>query len=189
MLKDAKTQKHNHPTFDAGEMMAGQGGGAFKEAWKYVTDKTKNIGKGTKKTAKSLSDGAKKMINTSKDALGAAGTWAKEKAGDLLDFVGKPGKLLDKVLKEFGVDFSMVNGEIPKMLWDAMWKRLKEGVKSLFSGWLDDASEGDGDGRYIKYLNNITTRYSPNGPPPGYPFNWAHPGIDLPYIYEKYKHL
>ena len=30
--------------------MAGQGGagGAFKEAWKYVTDKTKNIGKGTK---------------------------------------------------------------------------------------------------------------------------------------------
>ena len=188
MLKDAKKhKKHNHPTFDAGEMMAGQGGagGAFKEAWKYVTDKTKNIGKGTKKTAKSLSDSAKKMINTSKDALGAAGTWAKEKAGDLLDFVGKPGKLLDKVLKEFGVDFSMVNGEIPKMLWDAMWKRLKEGVKSLFSGWLDDASEGDGDGRYIKYLNNITTRYSPNGPPPGYPFNWAHPGIDLPYIYEK----
>lgn len=188
MLKDAKKhKKHNHPTFDAGEMMAGQGGagGAFKEAWKYVTDKTKNIGKGTKKTAKSLSNGAKKMINTSKDALGAAGTWAKEKAGDLLNYVGKPGKLVDKVLKEFGVDFSMVNGEIPKMLWDAMWKRLKEGVKSLFSGWLDDASEGDGDGRYIKYLNNITTRYSPNGPPPGYPFNWAHPGIDLPYIYEK----
>ncbi len=188
MLKDAKKhKKHNHPTFDAGEMMSGAGGagGAFKEAWKYVTDKTKNIGKGTKKTAKSLSDGAKKMINTSKDALGAAGTWAKEKAGDLLDYVGKPGKLVDKVLKEFGVDFSMVNGEIPKMLWDAMWKRLKEGVKSLFGGWLDDVSGGDGDGRFIKYLDNITTRYSPNGPPPGYPFNWAHPGIDLPYIYEK----
>lgn len=192
MLRDAKKRKkHNHPTFDAGEMMgqggfgAGGAGGAAKEAWKYVTDKTKDIGKGTKKTAKSLSNGAKKMINTSKDALGAAGTWAKEKAGDLLQYVGKPGKLVDKVIKEFGVDFSMVNGEIPKMLWDAMWKRLKEGVKSLFGGWLDDASEGDGDGRYIKYLNNITTRYSPNGPPPGYPFNWAHPGIDLPYIYEK----
>ncbi|WP_415401323.1 peptidoglycan DD-metalloendopeptidase family protein [Staphylococcus hominis] len=192
MLRDAKKhKKHKHPTFDAGEMMgqggfgAGGAGGAAKEAWKYVTDKTKDIGKGTKKTAKSLSNGAKKMINTSKDALGAAGTWAKEKAGDLLQYVGKPGKLVDKVIKEFGVDFSMVNGEIPKMLWDAMWKRLKEGVKSLFGGWLDDASEGDGDGRYIKYLNNITTRYSPNGPPPGYPFNWAHPGIDLPYIYEK----
>ncbi|MFW0762606.1 peptidoglycan DD-metalloendopeptidase family protein [Staphylococcus hominis] len=192
MLKDAKKhKKHNHPTFDAGEMMgqggfgAGGAGGAAKEAWKYVTDKTKDIGSGAKHTVKSLSDGAKKMINTTKGALGAAGTWAKEKAGDLLQYVGSPGKLVNKVLKEFGVDFSMVNGEIPKMLWDAMWKRLKEGVKSLFSGWLDDASEGDGDGRYIKYLNNITTRYSPNGPPPGYPFNWAHPGIDLPYIYEK----
>lgn len=189
MLREAKKRKkHNHPTFDAGEMM-GQGGfgagGAAKEAWKYVTDKTKDIGSGAKHTVKSLSDGAKKMINTTKGALGAAGTWAKEKAGDLLQYVGSPGKLVNKVLKEFGVDFSMVNGEIPKMLWDAMWKRLKEGVKSLFGGWLDDASEGDGDGRYIKYLDNITTRYSPNGPPPGYPFNWAHPGIDLPYIYEK----
>ncbi|MGX0516645.1 peptidoglycan DD-metalloendopeptidase family protein [Staphylococcus hominis] len=192
MLRDAKKRKkHNHPTFDAGEMMgqggfgAGGAGGAAKEAWKYVTDKTKDIGSGAKHTVKSLSDGAKKMINTTKGALGAAGTWAKEKAGDLLQYVGSPGKLVNKVLKEFGVDFSMVNGEIPKMLWDAMWKRLKEGVKSLFGGWLDDASEGDGDGRYIKYLDNITTRYSPNGPPPGYPFNWAHPGIDLPYIYEK----
>ena len=192
MLRDAKKhKKHNHPTFDAGEMMgqggfgAGGAGGAAKEAWKYVTDKTKDIGSGAKHTVKSLSDGAKKMINTTKGALGAAGTWAKEKAGDLLQYAGSPGKLVNKVLKEFGVDFSMVNGEIPKMLWDAMWKRLKEGVKSLFGGWLDDASEGDGDGRYIKYLDNITTRYSPNGPPPGYPFNWAHPGIDLPYIYEK----
>ena len=192
MLRDAKKRKkHNHPIFDAGEMMgqggfgAGGAGGAAKEAWKYVTDKTKDIGSGAKHTVKSLSDGAKKMINTTKGALGAAGTWAKEKAGDLLQYAGSPGKLVNKVLKEFGVDFSMVNGEIPKMLWDAMWKRLKEGVKSLFGGWLDDASEGDGDGRYIKYLDNITTRYSPNGPPPGYPFNWAHPGIDLPYNYEK----
>lgn len=192
MLKDAKKhKKHNHPTFDAGEMMgqggfgAGGAGGAAKEAWKYVTDKTKDIGSGAKHTVKSLSDGAKKMINTTKGALGAAGTWAKEKAGDLLQYVGSPGKLVNKVLKEFGVDFSMVNGEIPKMLWDAMWKQLKEGVKSLFGGWLDDVSGGDGDGRFIKYLDNITTRYSPNGPPPGYPFNWAHPGIDLPYIYEK----
>ena len=192
MLRDAKKRKkHNHPTFDAGEMMgqggfgAGGAGGAAKEAWKYVTDKTKDIGSGAKHTVKSLSDGAKKMINTTKGALGAAGTWAKEKAGDLLQYVSSPGKLVNKVLKEFGVDFSMVNGEIPKMLWDAMWKQLKEGVKSLFGGWLDDVSGGDGDGRFIKYLDNITTRYSPNGPPPGYPFNWAHPGIDLPYIYEK----
>ena len=193
MLKDAKRakrkqkRKHNHSHgIDAGEMM-GQGGmgGAAKEAWKYVEDKTKNIGKKTGKTVSSLSNGAQKMLNTSKEALGAAGDWAKKKAGDLMDYVGHPGKLLQKVMSEFGADFSMVKGEIPSMLWDAMWKRLKEAVESLFNDWLDDAMEGDGDGKYIKYLDNITTPYSPNGPPPGYAFNWAHPGIDLPYIYEK----
>ncbi|MEB5827111.1 peptidoglycan DD-metalloendopeptidase family protein [Staphylococcus haemolyticus] len=196
MLKDAKKhKKHKHPTFDAGEMMskvgaggaggAGGIGSAVNQAWNFVKDKTSNAGKSAKRTTKSLTKGAKKMLNTASDAVGAAGSWAKEKAGDLMDFIGKPGKLVDKILKEFGVDFGAINGEIPKMLWDAMWKRLKEGVKSLFGGWLDDVSGGDGDGRFIKYLDNITTRYSPNGPPPGYPFNWAHPGIDLPYIYEK----
>lgn len=194
MLKDAKrakrkkrNHKHHGHGVDAGEMM-GQGGGmggAAKEAWKYVEDKTKNIGKKTSKTVSSLSNGAKSMLNTSKEALGAAGDWAKKKAGDLMDYVGHPGKLLQKVMGEFGADFSMVKGEIPSMLWDAMWKRLKEAVESLFNDWLDDAMEGDGDGKYIKYLDNITTPYSPNGPPPGYPFNWAHPGIDLPYRYEK----
>ena len=87
--------------------------------------------------------------------------------------MGNPGKLLDKVLKEFGVNFSMVKGDIPKNLWSGMWSKLKEAAKSLMGGWLEDASEGDGDGKYIKYLDNITTPYSPNGPPKGYPFNWA----------------
>ena len=39
------------------------------------------------------------MLNTASDAVGAAGSWAKEKAGDLMDFIGKPGKLVDKILK------------------------------------------------------------------------------------------
>ena len=54
----------------------------------------------------------------------------------------------------------------------------------MFDGWLTEAEEGEGDGSVIKYLDNITTPYSPNGPPKGYPFSWAHPGIDLPYRYE-----
>ena len=189
MLRGAKksTHSHNHGGVDAGEMMGGVGGagGAAKEAWNYVSSKAKGFGSGAKKTYSKLSEGAKKMLNNSKDALGAAGQWAKKKAGDLMDFVGHPGKLLDKVLSEFGVDFSMVHGEIPTMLWDGMWKRLKDSVKALIGGWLDDASEGDGDGKYIKYLDRIRTPYSPDGPPKGYPFHWAHPGIDLPYINEK----
>ncbi|MDN6414794.1 peptidoglycan DD-metalloendopeptidase family protein [Staphylococcus gallinarum] len=186
MLKDAKKakhKKHNHIGLDAGEMMHGAGGagGAVKNAMDWIGSKVKNASKSaTKLTAKGAS-----MLNSTKEALGAAGNWAKEKAGDLLQYMGNPGKLLDKVLKEFGVNFSMVKGDIPKNLWSGMWSKLKEAAKSLMGGWLEDASEGDGDGKYIKYLDNITTPYSPNGPPKGYPFNWAHPGIDLPYHYEK----
>nr|DAI53222.1 MAG TPA: tail tape measure [Caudoviricetes sp.] len=189
MLKKARKagrQKHDRLNVDAGEMMTGAGGsGKAAEAFNFVKSAANGVSKGAKKSYDKMSNGAKKMLNTGGEKLGEAGAWAKEKAGDLMEYLGNPGKLLDKILKEFGVDFSMVKGDIPKNLWGAMWKQLKEAAKSLIGGWLDDASEGEGDGRFIKYLDNITTPYSPNGPPPGYPFNWAHPGIDLPYIYEK----
>lgn len=193
MYKDAKKakrkkRKHDHVGFDAGEMMhSGQGGqgGAVKEAMDWIGDQVSGAGEKTKKGAAKLTAKGASMLNTTKDALGAAGSWAKDKAGDLMQYMGNPGKLLDKVLQQFGVSFPSIKGEIPTKLWSGMWKQLKEASKSLMGGWLDDASEGDGDGKYIKYLDNITTPYSPNGPPKGYPFNWAHPGIDLPYRYEK----
>lgn len=193
MYKDAKKakrkkRKHDHVGFDAGEMMhSGQGGqgGAVKEAMDWIEDQVSGAGEKTKKGAAELTAKGASMLNTTKDALGAAGSWAKNKAGDLMQYMGNPGKLLDKVLQQFGVSFPSIKGEIPTKLWGGMWKQLKEATKSLMGGWLDDASEGDGDGKYIKYLDNITTPYSPNGPPKGYPFNWAHPGIDLPYRYEK----
>ena len=57
-----------------------------------------------------------------------------------MSFVGSPGKLVNAMLKKFGVDFGNVKGEIPKdMMWDGMWKGLKNGVKSLFDGWLTEA--------------------------------------------------
>ena len=182
MLKSSKKKKHKHePSFDAGAMMGRPGQGGAKEILDTITGAAKSGGKKIKDSiVKGAAKGGEALSNT-KNALGAAGNWAKEKAGDLLDYVSNPGKLVDKVLKEFGVDFSMVKGEIPKTLWGGMWKRLKGGVSSLFSSWLDDASAGEGDGSFIKYLDNITTPYSPNGPPKGYPFSWAHPGIDLPY--------
>ena len=186
MLKASKKKKHKHePSFDAGAMMGRPGQGGAKEILDGVANAIKSGGKKVKDSVeKGAAKGAEVLSNT-KNALGAAGNWAKDKAGDLLDYVTNPGKLVDKVLKEFGVDFGMVKGEIPKNLWGGMWKMLKGAVNTLFSDWLDDASAGEGDGSFIKYLDNITTPYSPNGPPKGYPFSWAHPGIDLPYHNEK----
>ncbi|MFG0935263.1 M23 family metallopeptidase, partial [Staphylococcus sp. 231237_7MaSpsaltlick] len=84
----------------------------------------------------------------------------------------------------FGVDFSNIKGEAMGGTINWAYDSLKNGIKNLVSGWFAELDGGDGDGGYIKYLDNITTPYSPNGPPPGYAFSWPHPGIDLPYIYE-----
>ena len=203
MLKDAKKakrkkRKHEHVGIDAGEKMRSLQGTAA-EAFTMVQDALTGAGgSGDKKKKKgnnllntvgtvggAIAGKTAKGLKATKAGLGAAGNWAKEKAGDLLDYVGNPGKLLNKILEEFGVSFGGVKGDVMKNLWGGMWSKLKKTIEGLFSGWLDDASEGDGDGKYIKYLDNITTPYSPNGPPKGYPFNWAHPGIDLPYKYEK----
>ena len=202
MLSDAKKSKrkkrnHEHVGIDAGEKMGslqGTAAEAFTMVQEAITgaggsgDKKKKKGNNLLTTLGSASGAvAGKVVKgakATKAGLGAAGNWAKDKAGDLLDYVGNPGKLLNKILEEFGVSFGGLKGDVMNNLWGGMWNRLKKGVQSLFDGWLASAAEGEGDGSVIKYLDNITTPYSPNGPPKGYPFSWAHPGIDLPYKYE-----
>lgn len=114
---------------------------------------------GTKATAKALKDGFDKAI------------------GDVWDFATNPGKLVDKVLSHFGVDFGALP-ELPRKLMAGMYKKLKEGIKGLFTGWLEDSGGGDGSS-FTKF--GVTTPYSPNAPVPGYPtgFNGGrHFGID-----------
>nr|WP_106913114.1 peptidoglycan DD-metalloendopeptidase family protein [Staphylococcus pasteuri] len=117
----------------------------------------------------------------------AAGKTASKVIGDVLDYIEKPSKLVEKVFDVFGIGmktFGIPSGaELPFDMMQGMFSKLKKGAISKVKSWLEES--GGGDGGYIKYLDNITTRYSPNGPPPGYAFSWPHPGIDLPYHYEK----
>lgn len=111
---------------------------------------------------------------------------ASKVIGDVLDYIEKPGKLVNKVFDIFGINmgsFGIPKGaELPFNMMKGMFGKLKKGAIDKVKDWLEEA--GGGDGGYIKYLDNITTPYSPNGPPPGYAFSWPHPGIDLPYKYE-----
>lgn len=132
--------------------------------------------------------GVSNAVETGAGWAKSAGKAVSKAVGDVMEWIEKPGKLLDIVFSKFGVNLDAFGvskaAELPYNMMKGVFGKMKKAAKDLIGGWLEDAG-GDGDGSYIKYLNNITTPYSPNGPPPGYAFSWPHPGIDLPYIYEK----
>nr|WP_279390696.1 phage tail tape measure protein [Staphylococcus sp. NRL 21/187] len=177
--------------------------GSKKKNWlENIEDATSNVAKkmlngatkGAKHAKEVAKDKTKNVIDKAKevgtDALenaedAAMGIWSgiKGVTSDVGEFLEHPGKLVDKVMDFMKINFgggANATVQMAKGAYGILKKKLVDKVRQWF-----EESGGDGDGGYIKYLNNITTPYSPNGPPPGYAFNWAHPGIDLPYIYEK----
>lgn len=137
----------------------------------------------THKVNKKLNEG----IQTAKATAKVTGKMALDKgmeAGskmmafgkDIYDWATNPGKLVDKVLKKFGVNFDFMKGGLLKNLMGAAYKKLKSGVKSLFAGWLEDSGGADLSS-FSKYP--VTTPYSPSKPIPWYPFgDGRHYGID-----------
>lgn len=124
------------------------------------------------------------VADTTKGWAKAAGKQVSHIMGEVEDWIEHPKKLLNTVIDKFGFNFNFLKGaEMPYKIMKGAGKQLKEAAYKKIKDWLDEYG-GDGDGTYIKYLDNITTPYSPNGPPKGYPFGWAHPGIDLPYNHE-----
>ncbi|WP_440868133.1 peptidoglycan DD-metalloendopeptidase family protein [Staphylococcus shinii] len=179
MLKDAKKKKkkkddEEHGAMDAIGTKFGVSGGG--KSWQ------EKLAGGLGTAAGKLEGGKKKVVAGAKAGAKAVG----DKIGEVLDYVGKPGKLLDAVLGKFGVDFGNVKGEIPKdMMWDGMWKGLKGGVKTLFDGWLTEA-DGAGDGGYVDLSKGINFGFAPTAAAAaaqGYPFPRPHMGLDINYKY------
>ncbi|UBH21562.1 peptidoglycan DD-metalloendopeptidase family protein [Macrococcus armenti] len=133
------------------------------------------VGKGFTTGVDVTKDVAGKTIKGAKNI----GKQALDAIGDVYDYVSNPGKLVDKVLKSFGVDFSFAKGDILSGMINGMYKKLKSSVKALFTTWLDDGGNGGDASSFMKFPK--TTPYSPNGAVPGYPssFNGGrHYGID-----------
>ncbi|MCO8294510.1 tape measure protein [Tetragenococcus halophilus] len=95
-------------------------------------------------------DFASGAFNKAKDAVGKSKDWLADKVGDVWDWVSKPGKLVDKVIKAFGVDFDWIQGSLPSDMMGAMFKKIKTAAKDLFTSWFDDAGGGDFDGEIQK---------------------------------------
>lgn len=130
-----------------------------------------------------IADSGNKAWNwTTKQAKKAKDTFGKA-IGDVWDYAKNPMKLVNKMLKHFGVDFSNIGGAMGGTInW--AYKGLKKGMETLLTGWFDD-SGGDGDSSFIDLSKGINFPFSPHGKAPGYPFNSPHFGVDLNYVYDK----
>ncbi|WP_239748560.1 phage tail tape measure protein [Mammaliicoccus sp. A-M2] len=143
----------------------------------WLDDKKKDAGRYAGKKMAQANNAGKQIINGTKDTAKALKKGFDKAIGDVWDFASNPGKLVDKVMSHFGVDFGSLP-ELPRKMMAGMYKKLKEGIKDLFSGWLEDSGGGDGSS-FTKF--GKTTPYSPNAAVPGYPtgFNGGrHFGID-----------
>lgn len=184
------------PKFSIGSMLGNLIGGGKKpkkEKHSKANDSDSSLGSKLGNMWGGVKDAAAKVggkvlggVNTAVQTGKGMAKIASKAIGDVLDYIEKPGKLVNKVFDIFGINmgsFGIPKGaELPFNMMKGMFGKLKKGAIDKVKDWLEEAVGGDGG--YIKYLDNITTPYSPNGPPPGYAFSWPHPGIDLPYKYE-----
>lgn len=163
-------QRHFQPQFSTGTLF-GSGGSSGKKKNKGLFDGLgESIGNGWSQ--------AKESVSRAWEGAKSAGKKASKMVGDVWKYASDPSKLVDKVLKSFGVNFDFAKGDLLGGLMKGAYKKLKSAVKSLFNGWLEDSGGGDGSS-FTKY--GSTTPYSPNKPVPGYPssFNGGrHFGID-----------
>ena len=156
-----------------------KGDNVFGDAW----DKTKD---GAKVVSGKVVEGGKAVVNKSLEVAAKGKKWLGDKVGDVMDWIEKPGKLLDKVLEGFGINldsFGITKGaSLPFDMMKGMFGKLKKAATDTFKNWME---EQGGDGGYIDLSKGINFPFSPHGRAPGYPFAGPHMGVDLNYINDK----
>ncbi|ASN70099.1 putative tail tapemeasure protein [uncultured Caudovirales phage] len=152
------------------EAMGDEAGNFFNGAKKLSHSAMDNIGDKTEQ----VKEWGGEKLSQIKVAVGKGTKWLSDKIGDIADWVGKPGKLLNKVLEAFGVNMDAFgiakSASLPYDLMKGMFGKLKEAAKNLISGWFEE--EFSGGGGYNPYANNSKFQWVRGWTPNG------HAGID-----------
>ncbi|MDW4380444.1 peptidoglycan DD-metalloendopeptidase family protein [Staphylococcus saprophyticus] len=142
----------------------------------------------TKAGAAKVVEGGKAVVNKSLEAAAKGKKWLSDKVGDVMDWIEKPGKLLDKVLEGFGVNldsFGIAKGaSLPFDMMKGMFGKLKKAATDTFKKWMEE--QGAGDGGYIDLSKGINFGFANSAAEAarmGYPFPRAHHGLDINYGY------
>ncbi|MFF7956542.1 peptidoglycan DD-metalloendopeptidase family protein [Staphylococcus saprophyticus] len=142
----------------------------------------------TKAGAAKVVDSGKAVVSKSLEAAAKGKEWLSDKVGDVMDWIEKPGKLLNKVLEGFGVNmegFGIAKGaKLPYDMMKGMFGKLKKAATDTFKNWMEE--QGGGDGGYIdlsKGINFGFARTAAEAAKAGYPFPRPHHGLDINYGY------
>src|SRR5699024_7025893 len=103
---------------------------------------------GTKAVTGKVVEGGKAVVNKSLEMAVKGKKWMEDKIGDVMDWIEKPGKLLDKVLEGVGLNLDGFGiekaAELPYDMMKGMFGKLKKAAIDTFTSWMEDAAEGDG---------------------------------------------
>lgn len=143
----------------------------------------------TKAGAAKLVDGGKAIVSKKLETAVKGKNWLKDKIGDVMDWIEKPGKLMNKVLEGFGVNMEGFGigkaASLPYDMMSGMFGKLKKATTDLFTKWFDEQG-GSGDGGYIDLSKGINFGFANSAAEAakaGYPFPRAHHGLDINYGY------
>lgn len=152
-----------------------------------VAQKTKD---GVKAMTGKVVEGGKAVVDSALNTAKKGKDWLSDKIGDVLDWIEKPKKLLEKVFEGFGISMASFgipkSAELPFNLMKGMFKKLKEGAVNKVKEWFEEA--GGGDGGYIDLSKGINFGFAPTAAAAraaGYPFARPHYGLDINYKHDK----
>lgn len=179
----------NNPTFSKGTLPRFAKGTLAKKKPKKKKKGDNVFGDAwdsTKAGAAKVVDGGKAVVSKSLEAAAKGKDWLKDKVGDVMDWIEKPGKLLNKVLEGFGVNMDAFGiakaASLPRDMMSGMFGKLKKAATDTFKKWMEE--QGAGDGGYIdlsKGINYGFTNSAAEAARMGYPFPRAHHGLDINY--------
>lgn len=183
------------PKFSLGTTFANLlGGGKKPKKHKKDDDLVGDVAQKTKDGVKAMTgkvvEGGKAVVGSALNTAKKGKDWLSDKIGDVLDWIEKPKKLLEKVFEGFGINmasFGIPKGaELPFNLMKGMFKKLKEGAINKVKEWFEEA--GGGDGGYIDLSKGVNFGFAPTtaaARAAGYPFARPHFGLDINYKHDK----
>lgn len=148
----------NNPQFSRGTLPRFHSGTNKKKHWynnvaDSVTKGVADFGKGAGQKFHGIKNKTGEFLEGAKNVVGKGAKWLGNKVGDVMDWVSKPGKLLDKVLEAFGVNMEGFGipkaASLPFDMMKGMFGKLKSAATDLFKNWLEDVQGGEGDASWL----------------------------------------